>query len=140
MINPQKDMFAFLIFEKNAFLCLFASNIWQFSVSLKKSASRLPVTIFETLFRLGLLERITTNHKHQKSHSSLLCGENVWSKNAFFQNLEKYDFTVFTPKLLPKAFLVRIIRKKAKNPKKFNIFDKSPVNFFWNFCNYFKLS
>jgi len=30
----------------------------------------------------------------------LLCGENVWAKYAFFQNLKKYDFTVFTPTLL----------------------------------------
>jgi len=50
------------------------------------------------------MSRITTNHKRQKSHSSMLCGENVWAKNAFFQNLNKYDFSVFTPKLLPKAF------------------------------------
>jgi len=70
-------MFAFEIFEKNAVFCLFASNIWQFSVIFKKSASRLPVTIFETLSWLGLLATITINHKHQKSHSSLLCGENV---------------------------------------------------------------
>jgi len=83
--------------------CLFACNVWQFSVSLKKSASRLIVTIFKTLFWFGLLARITTNHKHQKSHSSLLCGENVWAKK-IFQNLNKYDFAVFTPKLLPKAF------------------------------------
>jgi len=86
------------------FFCLFASNFWQFSVIFIKSASRLPVTIFETLFWLGLMSRITTNHKRQKSHSSMLCGENVWAKNAFFQNLNKYDFSVFTPKLLPKAF------------------------------------
>jgi len=31
-------------------------------------------------------------------------------------NLKKYDFSVFTPKLLPKAFLECTIRKKAKNP------------------------
>jgi len=97
-------MFAFLIFEKNAVFLFICKQYLAIFVSLKKSASRLPVTIFETLFWLGLLARITTNHKHQKSHSSLLCGENVWSKNAFIQNLQKYDFTVFTPKLLPKAF------------------------------------
>jgi len=79
-------------------------NIWQFSVIFKNSASRLPVIIFETLFWLGVLERITTNNKHQKSHSSLLCGENIWAKNPFLQNLNKYDFSVFTPKLLPKAY------------------------------------
>jgi len=85
-------MFAFEIFEKNAVFCLFANNIWQFSVIFKKSASRLPVTIFETLLWLGLLARITTNQKHQKSHSSSLFGDNVWAKNAFFQILNKYDF------------------------------------------------
>jgi len=121
------------------FFCLFASNIWQFSISFKKSASRLPVTIFETLFWLGLLTNITTNHKHQKSHSSWLCGENVWAKRAFFQTLKKSDFTVFTPKLLPKAFWECTIRKKAKNSEKVNIFDRSFVNFLWNFCQYFKL-
>ena len=132
-------MFAFKIFEKIQFFCLFASNIWQLSVIFKKSASLLTVTIFETLFWSGLLARITTNHKHHKSHSSLLCGENVLAKNAFFQNFKKYDFLHFTSNLLPKAFWEYTIRKKAKNPKKVNIFDKSFVNFLWNFCQYFKL-
>jgi len=91
-------MFAFEIFGKNAVFCLFASNIWQFLVIFKKPASRLPVTIFETLFWLGVLERTTTNHKNQKSHSSLLCGENVWAKYAFFLNLNLYDFSVFALK------------------------------------------
>jgi len=85
------------------FFCLFASNIWQLSVIFKKSASRLTLTIFETLFWPGLLARITTNHKHHKSHSSLLCGENFLEKNAVFHNLKKYDFLHFTSKLLPKA-------------------------------------
>jgi len=86
------------------FFCLFPSSIRQFSVIFKKSASRLPVNIFETLFWLGLQGRITTNHKHRKILSSLLCGENVWAKNTFFQNLKKYDVSVFTPKFLPKAY------------------------------------
>jgi len=95
----------------------------------KKSPSRLPVTIFETLFWLGVLARIKTNYKHQKSHLSLLCGENVWAKNAFFQNLNKYDFSVFTPKLLPKAFWSVPFERRRKILKKFIFLIKALSSF-----------
>jgi len=83
--KTQNGCLHFKFLRKNAVFCLLASNIWQFLVIFKKLASRLLVTIFETLSWLGLLARITTNHKHQKSHTSLLCREKVWAKNAFFK-------------------------------------------------------
>jgi len=68
LIRPQKGIFAFEIFEKNAVFLFIRKQYLAIFGYLKKSASRLPVTIFETLFWLGVLARITTNRKHQKSH------------------------------------------------------------------------
>jgi len=51
----------------------------------KKSPSRLPVTIFETLFWLGVLARIKTNYKHQKVTCPCFAGKMFGQKMHFFK-------------------------------------------------------
>jgi len=99
------------------FFCLFISNIWQFSVILKKSASRLPATIFETLFGLDSWRgsQLTTNTK-KVTHPALR-GKCLGEK-CIFSKFEKIRFFSFYAKTFAKSIFRVYHSTKAKNPKK----------------------
>lgn len=89
-------MSAFVIFEKNAIFCFFVSDFRQFSVTLK-IASRLPVIVFEACFGLNSLQglQLTTNTKQVTYHC--FGRKNIWTKNSFYQILERCDFRFLHP-------------------------------------------
>ena len=138
LISPQKGMFAFEIVEKNAVFCLLASNIWQFLVILKNRLHACLSPFSKHFFGLESWQgsKLTTNTK--KSLVLALRGKCL-GKKCIFSKFEQIRFFRFYAKTFAKSILECTIRKKAKNPKKVHIFDKSFVKFLWNFCQYFKL-
>jgi len=80
--------------------------------------------------------QLTTNTK-KVTHPALR-GKCLGEK-CIFSKFEKIRFFSFYAKTFAKSIFRVYHSTKAKNPKKVNIFDKSFVNFLWNFFQYFKL-
>jgi len=93
-------MFAFEIFEKNAFFCLFANDIWQFPVSFKKSTSRLPES------------QLTTNAK-RITHSCF--ARKIFGRKMHFSKFEKIRFYSFYAKTFAKNVLRVYHSKEGEN-------------------------